>query len=272
MQTFSASPVEMVLGLMRHRALIRTLIWREVMGRYRGSVFGLLWSFVHPVLMLGVYTFVFSVVFKARWTQATGSRAEFAMVLFAGLLVFNLFAECVNRAPGLILENANYVKRVVFPLEILPWVSVGVAVFHCLVGTLVWLVFHLALIGSPHPTLLLFPLALLPMILLTTGCALFLSALGVYLRDVGQFIGVLTTTLMFLSPIFYPVSALPQEFQPLFMLNPLTVSVEQLREVMYFGAVPDAARYLAHLGISCLVLAGGFAWFQRTRKGFADVL
>lgn len=223
--------------------------------------------------MLAIYTFVFSVVFKARWAAGSdGSKSEFALVLFAGLLVFNIFAECVNRAPGLIVSNPSYVKKVVFPLEILPLVVLGGALFHALVSFVVWLIFSLFVVGIPHSTVLFFPLALLPLIFFTLGCSWFLASLGVYLRDLGQFIGILVTTLTFLSPIFYPIESLPEEYRNLFLLNPLTPVIEQTRSVLVWGVLPDMHGYLVVLVLSVASCTLGFAWFQRTRKGFADVL
>jgi len=272
MRNFSVSPAEMFASVWRNRGLVVQMTKREVIGRYRGSVFGILWSFFNPVLMLAVYTFVFSVVFQARWSAGSDSRTEFALVLFAGLIVFNLFSECVNRAPSLILGNVNFVKKVVFPLEILPWVAFGSALFHTLISLGVWLLFYLTFFGLPHWSVLLFPLALLPLVLFTIGLTLFLASLGVYLRDVGQFIGIVITVLMFLSPIFYPLSAIPTDFQPLLMLNPLTIAIEQVRDVMIWGRVPDLGQYFAYLGFCIVAVWLGFAWFQKTRKGFADVL
>ena len=202
MRKFSISPTEMGASFWRNRQLIVTLIQREVLGRYQGSMMGVLWSFITPLLMLTVYTFVFSVVFKARWSVESSSVAEFGMVLFAGLIMFNIFAECIGRAPVLILANVNYVKKVVFPLEILAWVSVGSALFHALISIFVWLVAYLILFGVPHLTVLLLPLVMLPLILLIMGLSWGLASIGVYLRDVTQFVGVLTTVAMFLSPIF----------------------------------------------------------------------
>lgn len=245
---------------------------REVVGRYRGSVMGILWSFFNPLLMLLVYTFVFSVIFKARWSTGSDSKTEFALVLFAGLIVFNLFAECFTRAPNLILSNVNYVKKVVFPLEVLPWVALGSALFHTLVSLVVWLLAYLVLFGVPHATVLLLPLVLLPMALLTVGLTWALASLGVYLRDVSQFVGSLTTILMFLSPIFYPASALPETFRRLLFLNPLTPAIEQVRDVLYWGKVPNIGMLLAYFLGTAFVAWVGFAWFQKTRKGFADVL
>ena len=272
MQNFSISPKEMAASLWRNRSLIKALAQREVVGRYRGSVMGILWSFFNPVFMLLVYTFVFSVIFKARWSGGSDSKTEFALILFAGLIVFNLFAECFNRAPGLILANVNYVKKVVFPLEILPWVALGSALFHALISLGVWLIAYLILFGVPHITVLLFPLVILPLLLLIMGLTWALASLGVYLRDVSQFIGILTTVLMFLSPIFYPASALPEAYRHLLLLNPLTPVIEQARDVLFWGKVPDMTILSSYLLMTAFIAWLGFAWFQKTRKGFADVL
>jgi lipopolysaccharide transport system permease protein len=272
MQDFSISPRETVASLWRNRNLIKVLVKREVVGRYRGSIMGILWSFFNPIFMLAVYTFVFSVVFKARWSGGSESKTEFALVLFAGLIVFNLFAECFNRAPSLILSNANYVKKVVFPLEILPWVTLGSAMFHALISFSVWMIAYLILFGVPHITVLLLPLVILPLLLFIMGLTWGLASLGVYLRDVSQFVGITTTMLMFLSPIFYPASALPEQYRHLLQLNPLAPAIEQARQVLLWGTVPDMTILSLYLLGAILVAWLGFAWFQKTRKGFADVL
>jgi lipopolysaccharide transport system permease protein len=259
-------------NLWKSRSLIKALVGREIVGRYRGSVMGVLWSFFLPVLMLAVYTFVFSVIFRARWNTGSDSKTEFALILFAGLLVFNFFSECVNRAPGLILANTSYVKKVVFPLEILPVVTLGTALFHCMVGLLAWLLFYMIFFGAPPLTALLFPVVLLPLLFLTAGISWLLASLGVFLRDVAQVVGVVTTVLMFLSPIFYPVSALPESFQKVLLLNPLALVIEQTRDVLIFGKALHWPVYFASLVGSIVVAWLGYAWFQKTRKGFADVL
>lgn len=272
MQHFSVSPGEMVASLWRNRNLITALTKREVIGRYRGSFMGILWSFFNPVFMLAVYTFVFSVVFNARWGGGSDSKTEFALILFTGMIIFNFFSECVIRAPGLILSNANYVKKVVFPLEILSIVALGAAAFHLMISVIVWLLFYVIFFGMPHPTLLLLPLIALPLALFTIGITWLLASLGVYLRDVGQIVGVVITAMMFLSPIFYPVSALPEQYQTLLQLNPLTPVIEQTRQALVWGNVPDLKRWSAYLAGSAVIAWLGFAWFQKTRKGFADVL
>jgi lipopolysaccharide transport system permease protein len=272
MQPLSISPVEMCASLWRNRSLAAALVKREIIGRYRWSVLGILWSFFNPIFMLIVYTFVFSVVFKARWNTGSDSKTEFALVLFAGLIVFNLFAECFNRAPSLILSNVNYVKKVVFPLEILPWVALGSALFHTFISLGVWLIAYLILFGMPHPTVFFLPLVILPLLLLIMGLTWGLASLGVYLRDVSQLIGLFTTVLMFLSPIFYPASALPEQYRHLLLFNPLTLVIEQAREVMFWGKLPNIPLLSVYLLAAVLIAWLGFAWFQKTRKGFADVL
>lgn len=260
-------------SLWRNRQLIAQMTRREVAGRYKGSALGLAWSFFNPVFMLAVYTFVFSVVFKARWgLGGEESKTQFAVVLFVGMIVHGLFAEVLNRAPSLILANANYVKKVIFPLEILPVISMGAALFHTLISLCVLLIAFVIFNGYLHWTAIFTPLVLLPLVILTLGLAWMLASLGVFLRDVGQTIGIITTVMMFLAPVFYPVTALPEKFRPFIMANPLTFIIEQAREVLIWGHLPN------WLGLGLYTLAAiaaawaGYAWFQKTRKGFADVL
>jgi len=246
---------------------------REVIGRYKGSMMGLLWSFLNPLFMLAVYTFVFSVVFKARWTtSADEGKGDFAVLLFAGMIVHGLFAEVLNRAPGLILANVNYVKKVVFPLEILPVISMCAALFHTGVSLLVLLGAIVVVDGNLHSTMLLVPLVVLPYIIFVQGLAWMLASLGVYLRDVGQTIGIITMVMLFLSPVFFPVSSLPENMRPLMNANPLTFIIEQVREVLIWGHTPDWAGLGLYSLMAVAVAWVGYAWFQRTRKGFADVL
>lgn len=262
----------MFASFWRNRNLIRALVKREVVGRYRGSIMGILWSFFNPLFMLAVYTFVFGVVFNSRWSSESDSKTEFALVLFAGLIVFNLFAECINRSPTLILSNANYVKKVVFPLEILPWVAFGSAFFHSLVSCIVWVIAYILLFGIPNATILLLPIVLMPLLFFIIGISWWLASLGVYLRDASQFVGIVVNVLMFLTPIFYPVSALPESVRNFLFVNPLATVVEQVREVMFWGKYPDLTRFAACLAGGLIVAWLGFVWFQKTRKGFADVI
>ncbi len=266
------SPAALVESLWSNRALIGQLVKREILGRYRGSVLGIAWSFFNPVLMLVVYTFVFSVVFEARWgASTTSSRADFAMLLFIGLIVHGFFAECLTRAPALILENVNFVKKVVFPLEILPLVVMGSALFHSLISLLVLGIALVLSHGGLPVTVLYAPVVFVPLVLATAGFAWFLTALGVFARDVKQVIGVVMTILLFLSPVFYPISSVPVAFRPWLLANPLTFIIEQSRAVLFFGNGPDWIGLALYAGTSAVVAWLGFAWFQKTRKGFADV-
>jgi len=260
-------------SLWRNRQIIMQMTRREVVGRYKGSILGLSWSFFNPVLMLTVYTFVFSVVFKARWVaDGEESRAQFAIILFAGMIVHGLFAEVLNRAPGLILSNANFVKKVVFPLDTLPVIAMGAALFHSFVSLAVLLGAFALFNGYLCWTAIFIPFVLLPLIIFTLGLAWVLASLGVFLRDVGQTIGIFTTILMFLSPVFYRVNSLPETFRPWLMANPLTFIIEQAREVLIWGHPPDWSG-LGIYSLSAIATAwAGYVWFQKTRKGFADVI
>ncbi|MBP6367585.1 MAG: ABC transporter permease [Nitrosomonas sp.] len=267
---------EIFLSLKRHYPLILQLIKREVVGRYRGSLLGMLWSLINPILMLAIYTFVFSVVFKIRMDQQDGSiyddKFAFALVLFVGLIIFNLFSECLSRAPGLILANVNYVKKIIFPLEILPWVNLGSALFHAGISFLVLLGFLLIIDHPIHWTSIYLPIIVLPLLFLILGLSWFLASIGVFVRDIGQFIGLILTMLMFMSPIFYPASALPASVRDYLFLNPLTFIIEQTRTVILYGQSPNWIGLAVYYAIALLIAWVGLIWFEKTRKGFADVL
>ena len=267
------SLVALIESLLRNRQLIVQMTRREVAGRYKGSVLGLAWSFLTPILMLAVYTFVFSVVFKARWgTDGDESKTQFALVLFVGMIVHGLFAEVLNRAPGLILSNVNYVKKVVFPLDVLPVIAMGAALFHASISLAVLLIAFALFNGYLHWTIIFVPVVLLPLVILTLGVAWIFASLGVFLRDVGQTVGIITTVMLFLAPIFYPVTALPEEVRPLIMANPLTFIIEEARGVVILGRMPEWTGLGIYTLAATAVAWAGFAWFQKTRKGFADVL
>ncbi len=246
---------------------------REIEGRYRGSFVGISWSFVTPLLMLIMYTAVFSGVFNARWGQATDqSHSDYAVILFAGLLTHGILAECLGKAPALILSNTNLVKKVIFPLEVLPWVTVTAALFHGLISLSVLAVGVMVLGNGLSVAVLALPLVLLPLMLLAIAATWFFSAMGVFLRDIDQLMGMAVTMLLFLSPVFYPVTAVPESFQPVLQANPLSIIIESMRAVMVFGQWPDFLALLELTSFSLLTAWAGFVWFQKTRRGFADVL
>lgn len=268
----SASLVHVLQSLWSHRRLIVQMTRREIVARYQGSVMGMLWSLITPIFMLTIYTFVFSVVFKARWGDTGVGQGEFAIVLFAGLIVHGFFAEMLGRAPLLVLGNANYVKKVVFPLEILPFVQLLSAGFNALVSLAILLVAQVIIMGHIPWTALWTPVVLFPLLVLTLAVGWVLASLGVFLRDVAQTMGLLTTVLLFLSPVFFPVESLPEFVRPWMHANPLTFMIEQLRDVLIFGRQPHWLGWLIYLILAWAAAAVGVFWFQKTRKGFADVL
>ncbi len=265
-------PLSPYIALKRHFALIVQMAKRDVAGRYRGSFAGLFWSFFNPLLMLVIYTFVFGVIFKARWNTQTTGHLAFATILFAGLNINTLFTECANRATTLIIENTNFVKRVVFPLETLSWSVLGAALFHLMISTVALLIIELIAKGHIPWTVVMFPIVVAAFLPFVAGTIWLLASFGVFLRDLKQAIMIVTTALMFLAPIMYPMTMIPAQFRVLMYLNPLTVIAMASQNVLVFGTPP----VWHHLGLyalaSCLFAWGAFVWFEKTRKGFADVV
>jgi lipopolysaccharide transport system permease protein len=270
---YSATPHgENTKGLLHRWALLPELVKRDFVGRYKGSMLGIVWSLFNPLLMLAIYTFVFSVAFQARWGIGEQSKIGFAVVLFSGMIVHSFFAECLNRAPGLITSHANYVKRVVFPLELLSMMTLFSALLHLLVSFAVLLAFCLLAGIEVHAGTLTLPLVLLPLTLMTLGLSWILASLGVYLRDLSQIVGVITTVALFLAPVFYPIEALPEAWRTLLIWNPITLPIIQLREVMLWGTPMRWDLWAANLAVGVAICLFGYWWFQKTRRGFADVL
>lgn len=258
---------------LQHRSLLWQLIKRNIAVRYRGSMLGLVWSFVQPLMMLCVYTFVFSVVFKARWGMDTGgSRGAFAIIMFCGMALYNIFAESVSLCCGVIVSNPNFVKKVIFPLEILP-LAQTVSTF--ILGTVWYILLFLGTVlifGKLSFTMLLLPLVLLPLFFFAQGISWFVASLGVYVRDTSYVVQVILQILFFMTPIFYPIQAVPEQFRWPLQLNPLTVLIEEARKVFLYGQLPDWKFLGVAFLVSLIVLQLGFVWFNRTKKGFADVL
>lgn len=257
--------------------LIFSLIAREVSGRYRGSLLGIFWSMLTPLFMLAVYTFVFGVVMRSRWSMPSGQNVdhgtgEFAVILFSGLIAFQFFADVVSVAPSIIIGNVNYVKKILFPIQILPVVLAGAALFHAIVSFIVLLFFVYFVFGGIPLTVVFAPIILTPLVVMVVGFAWILAAIGVYFRDISQIVQPLVTATLFLAPIFFQRSALPAWSQPYLSFNPLTIPVEALRAVTIFGTQPDwtALGYYSLVAIAVALL--GEQFFQKTRRGFADVL
>ena len=262
-----------ILSPLRFRLVFRQFLRREVLARYRGSILGITWALLTPLMMLGVYTLVFVGVFKARWPGAEEAGGlAFALNIFAGLMVFNLFSEVIGRSPNLIIEQPNLVKKVSFPLELLAYLTMGSALFHFFLSTLI-LIFGLAVLThSLPPTLLFIPIVILPLLPLLLGLSWTLSALGVYIRDISAIIGMALSLFMFLSPIFFSPSALSPRWQTWINLNPLTAVIENLRRVAFLGVMPDWSSWSIALVLFTPIAFAGAWVFGKTRDGFGDVL
>lgn len=260
-------------SILAHRDLIARLIGREFSQRFRGNLLGVAWAVLTPLLTALMFSFVFGSVFRSRWGAAgPASHADFTVIFLTGLVAHGMFAETLQRAPTLVLSNASYVKRVVFPLEILPVVAAGTALVNAAIGICIVIVLNLFVNQTVQPTLLLLPFVALPYLLLVTGVILFVSAAGVFLRDLSQLVGFVITATMFLTPIFYPMDSVPPTFRRLMWLNPLTFVVEQARAVVIFGQSPNWLGLLLYTAGATALLSAGFWWFQRIRNGFADVI
>jgi len=259
-------------SVIRNRSLIFELSKREVLGRYRGASFGLFWSILSPFLMLCVYAFAFGSILNSRWPQPPGTQDSFAIILFVGLIVHSFFAESFNRAPSLITSNVSYVKKVIFPLEILPWPMVVSALFHTLMNVIVLIVLRLVVDHAFSWGTFLLPFVLFPLTILMLGVGWFLSALGVYLRDINQITGVLSTALLFTSSAVVPASAVPEEYRFIFVSNPLTFIIDQARIVALWNGMPDWSGLAIYALASTVFALIGYTWFSATRRGFGDVL
>jgi lipopolysaccharide transport system permease protein len=267
------NPAILIRLLWRERHLIRQLTWREVTGRYRSSALGIGWSFATPLIQLALYTFVFGVVLRQRWPGAVSTALpEFGLMLFAGITAFSLFSECVNRAPVLIASAPNYVKKVVFPLEVLPVGVLGSALFHAGVSLVILLIARAFILPAPLWTAILLPVILLPLVCLSLGMSWFLASLGVFLRDIGHTVMLATQVLMFLTPIFYPPAIFPARFRLVVDLNPLASIVENMRRVAVQGMTPDWRGWAYTLVVGVVALCFGYAWFVKSKRAFADVI
>jgi lipopolysaccharide transport system permease protein len=265
-------PLSFLSAGIRHRALIARLAQRHIAGRYRGSMLGGLWVVLHPVMMLCVYTFVFSTVFRAKWDLQAQSQIDFALFLFSGIVIYSVFSECVNHAPRLMLDNRTFIKQLDFPVEVFSWVSLTAALFNFLVSLAILIGVHLIVLGPPPLTSLWLPVVLSPVLLLSLGFSWLLASLGTFLRDLSEVTGIATTALLFLSPIFYPLSMIPEPFRRWYWLNPFTSVLESSKAVFFRAQLPDWGILCVIAAASWLVAWGGYVWFMKTKGAFADVL
>lgn len=261
----------MIQSLWQHHSLVFELTKREFSSRYRGSMGDWVWSFAQPLFLLAVYTIAFGVILKARW-GFSGSTTDYALMLFAGLIIFNTFSECLIKSPMLITNNPNFVKKVVFPLELLPFITVLTAMTHACIAITVWFLGYIVLIGAPKLTALFFPIILICFSPLLLGVGWLLAALGVIARDITQLTTMLNHTLLFLTPIFYSIEAAPPILQKLLMINPLSFIVEQFRLILFYGQMPSFKGLAVYFILSSLFAWGSLILFRRLRPSFADLV
>jgi lipopolysaccharide transport system permease protein len=263
------NPLQIFSDIWRHRYLLGQLIKRDVLLRYRGAMFGVLWIFLSPLFMLAIFAFVFGQVFQTRWPQQN-SGLPFWLLLYSGLITFNIFAETVSRAPAAVRGYPSFVKKIIFPVHILPVVPLGAALVHGAFNFLILLA-ALAWAGRLHGQVLLFPLLLLPVLLLALGLSWFVAAWGVFIKDMTQIVPMFVQMLMFLSPVFYPMSAVPEMLRPVYQFNPLGIVIETSRAVVTGQPINWGAWGMA-LGFCLVASILGYAFFQHSREEFADAL
>jgi len=267
-----ALPRGIFITALSHRSLIAELTRREIHGKYRGANFGMLWALISPFLMLAVYALAFGNILRSRWPQSEGGGSSFALILFVGLISHGFLGECISRAPQLVVANPNYVKRVVFPLEVLPWPMVLSALFHLFTSFLAFVILPLAVDHRFVWQVIFFPVTVAPLFILALGVSWWLAALGVFFRDIGQVTSVVVTALLFTSTAIMPLSAVSPKVRWLFRLNPLSFIIDQSREVALWGQFPEWWK-LGLYGFFALVFAYlGYGIFMLTKRGFADVL
>jgi len=263
---------EPITRLIGSRQIVYYLTRKRIVLRYRGSLLGIFWVLISPALTLVIYTVVFGVMLRARWSSGDTSTTEYALMLYLGLCVYWFVSDCVAEAPNLILNHPNYVKKVVFPLEILPFVSVADALFHTLLRFLVFVIAVSILEGPPPATILLLPLVWIPVCLWTLALCWLLAAAGVFLRDLREVVALALVAMLFLSPIFYSLDNIPDVAAAVMRLNPIVIPVIQVREVAFLGVIPDPATWLKVVGLSAFCARLSYAIFSRSRGMFADVV
>ena len=261
------APFRLLAG---ERALYMRMVGRDISARYKGSILGLVWTLLNPLVLLAVFGFVFGMVFEARW--GTSGQQNFSLVLFSGLSVFLLASECLNRAPMLVVQNASYVKKVVFPLPLLPPIVVGAALVNFAIAMAILLVAQLIVTANLTITWLLLPVVVAPLLMMLSGLVYLVAALGVFLRDLSQVMGLVTLVIMYMSPVLFSMEAVPEQFRGWLLLNPITIPVNELRAVTLLGSMPDWQVLAGYACVAYMVLMLGYEFFQRCRRGFADVL
>ncbi|MEZ6937117.1 MULTISPECIES: ABC transporter permease [Aeromonas] len=258
-------------SILEHRRLVFDLVRRDVSARYKGTLLGLTWAILNPLCMLALYTFFFTAILKAKWNVGE-THANYGLMLFCGLIIHGWMADVLSRSPELLASNRNYVKKVVFPLDALTWISVLSALVQILLSLLLLIVLSLFMGNILSWSMLFLPVVLTPLFFMLLGLGWFISSLSVFFRDIGQFMGSLITLLIFTSTAFFSLETAPELIRPYLLFNPLTIIMDSLRQVTILHQYPDWGLLAWHSVASIVIFYAGYFWFERTRPGFADVI
>lgn len=269
MNYITLNPLRIFSDIWRHRYLLSQLIKRDVLLRYRGAIFGILWMFLSPLAMLVIYAFIFGKIFQVRWPQ-TESGIPFWLLLYSGLIAFNIFSETILRSSASVRSHPNFVKKIIFPVSILPIVPLGAALAHSVFNFIILLT-TLAWMESLHWNILLFPLLVTPLILLALGVSWFLAAWGVFIKDLSQVVPIFVQMLLFLSPVLYPISAVPEILQPVYQYNPLGAVIESVRQAI-IGQPVNWLAWIIALAFCLAMTILGHAFFRHSKDEFADAI
>jgi lipopolysaccharide transport system permease protein len=266
----------MLANLWKHRDLTRQFAVRYFLSRYRGTHLGVVWSLIFPLLMLVVYTFIFTQVFSARGVEPPESRPLYAVWLFCGMSIFGIFSASTTRACGLVLENPQYVTKVVFPLEVLIVSNLGASLFYALIEIALVLIGTAIFAHEFHWTVVLLPIVVFPLILLSLGLSWFFASLTVFARDTANIVTLVIGQLMFfLTPVFWKPEQLLTSMPGLRWMidwNPLASVVENSRRCVLSGEPLEWEGWVFSMIVGAAAAILGYAFFMKSKKGFADVL
>ncbi|OBZ07845.1 hypothetical protein A8L34_24750 [Bacillus sp. FJAT-27264] len=261
-------------NLYKSKDLLVELTKRDFQQRYKGSVLGVIWAMLSPLLMLGVYSFIFVSVFKSKWGDSSiqDGNMLYTMMIFAGLIPFQIFSESVNRSVNVLSQSSNYIKKVVIPIEIIPFSIVFSTIINSFFSVALLVIGKIMFLSTPNWTFIFIPLILIPIMILSLGASLIVAALGIYLRDLVYVVGLLVNILFYMSPIFYSAEAIPERFRFFIHLNPIAPIITQFRNVFINGQLFSVSSYITSLLVSIIVFLLGLSIFNYLRKGFADVI
>jgi lipopolysaccharide transport system permease protein len=254
------------------RELIRAVVRRELMARFSGSILGWLWAIFGPLLMLSVYTVIFSHAVGIRASTASHGVANYSLNIFVGLIMFNLFAELAYRAPALLHEHVNFIKKSIFPSETLAWIAAIRAVVYAGISFCVLLFFELLITHSLPPTILLLPFVIVPFFLFLIGVSWFLMALGSFTRDVMHLMASIVPVFMFATPIFYSFDDVPPALRIILRINLVGDYVELMRDIVLLNRVPNPWLYLGTVIVSLLIFRSAYRFYMRYKNVFVDII